>query len=199
MQRTSWLALALAMILGGCAPPANPPLPRTTQQERPAEERDANARRSLDDLLELMRQRLLVQHAVARFKWHAQLSIFDAKREQQLLEKVEEQARDRELDPGFVRTFFQAQMQAGKLVQQGDFVAWRRGDTMPPVTGPDLMTLRLQIDSLNRRLLQALKEAGSSRRNEGRTLIETRAEVILQGQGITAEVRRAACAPLLGS
>lgn len=156
------------------------------------------ARRTVDDLLGLMRQRLLVQHEVARYKWHAHLPINDAQREQQLLERAEGQARNLGLEPGFIRAFFQAQMQAGKLVQQDDFDGWRRGDTMPPATGPDLMALRLEIDSLNRKLLTALQEADPRPSKEGRKAVETRAEVILQGQGITAEVRLAACSPLLG-
>jgi chorismate mutase len=198
MKRTIWFVLALGMVLGSCAPPATPPPPRANPQERPAEERSADAQRLVDDLLTLMRQRLLVQHEVARYKWHAHLPISDAKREQQLLASAEEHARDLGLEPGFVRAFFQAQMQAGKLVQQDDFDGWRSRDTIPPATGRDLMALRLQIDSLNRKLLQALQEANPSLRKEGRKAVESRAEVVLQGQGITAEVRRAACTTLLG-
>jgi chorismate mutase len=47
-----------------------------------------------------MRQRLLVQHEVARSKWHARLPITDPKREQELLVRVEAQARDLGLEPG---------------------------------------------------------------------------------------------------
>ena len=146
-----------------------------------------------------MRQRLLVQHEVARFKWHARLPITDPKREQELLDKAEAQARDLGLEPGIAREFFRAQLRAGKLVQQADFDAWQRGASTPPADGPDLKALRLQIDVLNRKLLAALKEAGPSQREEtGRKMVLTRAEAVLQGRGITAEVRQAACAPLLG-
>lgn len=181
MQRTFPFAVALTIALGSCAPPADPPPPRTHPQERPADGRGAVVERSIDDLLALMRQRLLVQHGVARFKWHAHLPISDAKREQQLLEKVEDQARDLRLEPRFVRAFFQALMQAGKLVQQHDFESWRRGDSLPLDRGPDLMALRLEIDSLNRKLLQALQEADPSLSRERRKAVETRAEAVLQG------------------
>jgi hypothetical protein len=89
-------------------------------------------------------------------------------------------------------------MRAGKLVQQADFDAWQRGDVAPPAAGPDLQALRQQIDGLNRKLLEALKEAGPGLRAEqGRRAVQARAHAVLQGQGITPEVRRAACAPLL--
>jgi chorismate mutase len=153
---------------------------------------------SVDRLLDLMRLRLLVQHEVARSKWHAWLPISDPKREQELLDRAEAQARDLGLEPGFVREFFRAQMRAGKLVQQADFDAWQRGDTTPPADGPDLKDLRLRIDGLNRKLLQALKEAGPSLREEtGRRAVQTRADAVLQGPGITPEVCQAAFAPFL--
>jgi chorismate mutase len=152
----------------------------------------------VDRLLDLMRQRLLVQHEVARSKWHARLPITDPKREQELLDRAEPQARDLGLEPGFVREFFRAQMRAGKLVQQADFDAWQRGDSTPPADGPDLKALRLRIDGLNRKLLQALKEAGPSLREAtGRRAVQTRADAVLQGPGITPEVRQAAFAPFL--
>jgi chorismate mutase len=146
-----------------------------------------------------MRQRLLLQHEVARYKWHARLPITDAKREQELLDQVEVEARGLGLEPGFTRVFFRAQMRAGKLVQQADFDAWQRGNAAPPAAGADLKALRLQIDGLNRKLLQALKEAGPGLKEaSGRRAARARAEAVLQGQGITAEVQQAASAPLLG-
>jgi chorismate mutase len=63
-----------------------------------------------------MRQRLLLQHEVARAKWHAKLAINAPKREQELLANVESQAGPLGLDAGFVREFFGAQVQFGKLV-----------------------------------------------------------------------------------
>jgi chorismate mutase len=196
MQRILWLALALA--LSGCTRQAGSPPDRAVEREPPSVAAAADVQRAVDDLLDLMRQRLLIQHEVARFKWHARLPITDAKREQQLLEKVEAQARILGLEPGFTREFFRAQMRAGKLVQQADFDAWQRGGALPPATGPDLKALRLRIDGLNRKLLEALKEAGPNLEEKGRKAIQARAEVVLRGQGITAEVRQAACAPLLG-
>ena len=196
MRWTFWLALPLA--LSGCSPQASSPPHRAAEREQFSEAAAADAPRPVDALLGLMRQRLLLQHEVARYKWHARLPITDAKREQELLDRAEAQARDLGLEPGFTREFFRAQMRAGKLVQQADFDAWQRGDSTPPAAGPDLKALRLQIDGLNGMLLRALKEVGPSLRGEaGRRAVLARADAVLQGQGITPEVRQAACAPLL--
>jgi hypothetical protein len=89
-------------------------------------------------------------------------------------------------------------MQAGKLVQQADFDAWQQGGTTPPAAGPDLESLRLRMDGLNRKLLEALKHAGPDLQHEaGRRAIQEGAAVVLCGDGITTAVRQAACAPLL--
>jgi chorismate mutase len=197
MRRTLWLVLALA--LGGCARPANPPADRGAEREQPSAASAAGGQRTLDALVSLMGERLLVQHEVARSKWHANLPITDPKREQELLDRAETQGRALGLEPAFVREFFRAQMAAGKLVQQADFAAWQRGETPPPAAGPDLKALRLRIDGLNRKLMQALKEASLGPKQErDRRAVQARADALLQGPGITAEVRKAACAPLLG-
>jgi chorismate mutase len=199
MRQTFRLAIALALGLGGCGRPASPPPDRTAEPDRSRDGGDADLQPSVDRLLDLMRRRLLVQHDVARAKWHARLPITDPKRERELLDRAEAQARELGLEPGFVREFFRAQMQAGKLVQQADFDAWQRGDSTSPAASPDLKTLRLQIDRLNRNLMEALKEAGPGLRAEaGRRAVPARAEVVVQGRGITAQVRQAACVPLLG-
>ena len=197
MRWTFWLALPLA--LSGCSHQASSPPHRAAEREHVSEAAAADAQRPVAALLGLMRQRLLIQHEVARYKWQARLPITDAKREQELLDRAEARARDLGLEPGFAREFFHAQMRAGKLVQQADFDAWQRGDATPPATGPDLKALRLQIDGLNHQLLQALKNAGPGLKEEsGLKAVRARAEAALQWRGIIAEVRQAACAPLLG-
>jgi chorismate mutase len=197
MRWTFWLALPLA--LSSCSPQASSPPHRAVEREHFSEAATADARRPVAALLGLMRQRLLLQHEVARYKWHTGLPISDPKREQELLDRAEAQARGLGLEPGVAREFFRAQMRAGKLVQRADFDAWQRGDSTPPADGPDLKDLRLRIDGLNRKLLAALKEVGPGLKEaSGCKAARARAKVVLQGRGITAEVRQAACAPLLG-
>jgi chorismate mutase-like protein len=122
----------------------------------------------------------------------------DPKREQELLAKVEAQASTLGLDEGFVREFFRAQVVAGKFVQQADFDAWQRAGVGPPAGGSDLKALRLRIDGLNQQLLAALKDARPwLDREAGRKALLASADAVLQGEGITREVRHLACSPLL--
>lgn len=115
-----------------------------------------------------------------------------------MLAKVESQAGPLGPDTGFVRAFFWVQMQAGKLVQQADFDAWGEAGAKPSAAGPDLKTLRLRIDNLNRQLLDGLKDARLRLDREvDKEFLQARAEAVLQGEGITADVRQLAWAPLL--
>src|SRR5438874_11849748 len=61
---------------------------------------------SLDRLLYLMQQRLVVMHDIARWKWAHGKPISDPVREAQVLDAVAERGPGRDLDPVFVRSFF---------------------------------------------------------------------------------------------
>jgi chorismate mutase len=191
------IALVLSLALGSCAPPVDrQSCGKPDRGDAAPVEVSADGRKALDSLLGLMRQRLLIQHEVAAFKWHAKLSITDPKREQELLAQTRAQAGLLGLEPDFVREFFRAQVEAGKLVQQADFDTWQKAG--PPATGVDLKALRLRIDVLNGGLLEAMKDTGPWLNQEaGKKVLQARANVVLQGDGITLEIRRAACAPLL--
>jgi chorismate mutase len=186
-----WLAVSLVLLFGS----ARPAVPRSDASTPGGE---TEARLAVDNLLTLMRQRLLLQHQVARYKWRAQLPITDARREQELLATVVAQGRALGLEAGPVRQFFQAQLQAGKLVQQADFDRWQKTGKPPPTSGPDLKALRADLDSINEKLLEALgKTEPWLRQQQGQKLLTDRLPVVLQGEGITQPVRQAACAPLL--
>ena len=73
---------------------------------------------TLDRLLRLMQQRLTLMHEVARWKWNAGQPVTDAERERELLHSVVEGGRGKGLDPELVRSFFAAQLEAARLVQQ---------------------------------------------------------------------------------
>jgi chorismate mutase len=170
MHRLSWIALVL---LAGCAGPSAPPTP------------------AADELLDLMRQRLLLMHDVARWKWNEQRPIADPEREQALLAGVERQASQLGVDPALARRFFAAQIEAAKLVQEEDHQRWRNEKQGRFTDVPDLAKeLRPRIDDLNSRLLATLKRIGSERHP-----ITQRANVLLAGEGISPAVRRAALAP----
>ena len=65
-----------------------------------------------------MQRRLTLMHEVARWKWNAGQPVRDAEREREVLHSVVEGGRGKGLDPELVRSFFAAQLEAARLVQQ---------------------------------------------------------------------------------
>jgi chorismate mutase len=175
------VGLLLALMASGCRPTGvSSPRPDLAK---------------LDRLLSLMEQRLTLMHEVARWKWHAGKPILDSPRERELLRIVVEQGRDKGLESDLVRSFFAAQMEAARLVQQADFHHWKAKKEDPP-TGKSLAVLRQRIDQLNRELIDALAEVSPwlSEPNVQQELPQ-RAEQLLRGDGLAA-VRHTAIAPL---
>jgi acetolactate decarboxylase len=149
----------------------------------------------LDRLLRLMQQRLTLMHEVARWKWNAGQPVTDAQRERELLHSVVERGRGEGLDPELVRSFFAAQMEAARLVQQADFDRWQ-ANKQEPFAATSLAVLRQRIDHLDRELIDAL--AKLRLRLSGQTVqqaLPQRAEEILTGNDL-AGVRETAIAPL---
>jgi chorismate mutase len=176
------VGLLLALATGGCRPVAAP----DTSQPNLAK---------LDRLLRLMEQRLLLMHDVARWKWSAGKSILDAQRERELLRSVVEQGRDSGLEPQLVRSFFAAQMEAARLVQQADFERWKTKKEKPTAS-KDLAVLRRRIDELNRELIDALAEVGPCLSEQRvQEALPERAEEILSGNELD-EVRDTAISAL---
>ncbi|MEH2174704.1 gamma subclass chorismate mutase AroQ [Nostoc sp.] len=153
----------------------------------------------VDKLLKLIQQRLLIAHDVARWKWNQKRPIEDLKREQELLLKVRQQAKNHSLDPDTVTAFFQAQIKAGKLIQTTDFQNWQKQGIKSFPNVPDLnQTLRPSLDKLNIELLFALTELNSVLGcPQIRELIQSRSQVIIQGDGIDRQVQNLAISPLL--
>ena len=188
------LAAVLVAALAGCRPPT-PVAP--TDEIAPRQAQTAN---SVDDLLALMRDRLLLMHDVARWKWNERLPIADPEREQQLLSDLAERGLVYGLDPEQTTRFMAAQIEAGKLVQQADFDAWKRRGTDKFPNARDLKAdLRPRIDELSGRLLAELAKLNSAANSMSAAQIEQRAREILSGEGIDDDVRRTALRPLLAS
>jgi chorismate mutase len=174
--------LFVPLAAGGCQPAAEPVLPRRDLAD-------------LDRLLRLMQQRLTLMHEVARWKWNAGQPITDPQRERELLHSVVERGRGKGLDPELVRSFFAAQLEAARLVQQADFNRWQ-ANKQEPFADKSLAVLRQRIDHLNRELIDALAELRPWL--SGQTLqqaLPQRAEEILTGNDL-ASVRETAIAPL---
>jgi chorismate mutase len=95
-----------------------------------------------------------------------------------------------------VRPFFEAQLEAARLVQQADFERWKAKGQGPFAGTTSLAELRRRIDGLNRELLDALAELRPWLSGPAvRQALPRRAEEILTGDG-PAGVRETAVAPL---
>jgi chorismate mutase len=174
-----WLLLSAIV---GCAPNAGEPKPSPA-----ATENDAAA----DALLQLMRERLLLMHDVARWKWNTKKPISDPEREQALLAELQRRGAEHGLTPDEVRTFMRAQIEAGKLIQQADWRQWEAERREAFADAPDLQTeLRPKIDRLSERLLEAYAEFVPQLAEPGaRERLERRAQRMLVGEGIDEQVR----------
>jgi chorismate mutase len=175
--------LLLALAASGCRPAEVPTAPRRDLAD-------------LDRLLRLMEQRLALMHDVARWKWGAGQPITDSQRERELLQSVVERGRGKGLDPDLVRSFFAAQMDAARLVQQADFGRWKAMKQKPFADPTSLAVLQQQIDTLNSELIDALAEVRPWLSGLGvQQALPQRAQAILTSNGL-AGVRDTAIAPL---
>lgn len=144
-------------------------------------------------ILTLMRDRLAVMPAVARWKWNHQAPITDPIRERELLTRLRAQAQEQGLDPDFVERFFSAQFDAAKQIQEAEFQRWQAVKLGPFATVPDLRTeIRPEIDRINAALLQWLKQTPSLEPAR----IAQQAKWRLIGPAITDSVRMTAIQPL---
>ena len=152
----------------------------------------------LDRLLQLMQQRLLLMHDVARWKWNQKQAIADPKREQAFLENMQAKGQAHGLEEEFVRSFFRAQIEGAKQVQEDDFQRWQAEGRGSFADVPDLPTLqRSRNDAASNELLIALAAARPFLENaDMRRQLAARATAVLSADGITARVRRTALQPL---
>jgi chorismate mutase len=153
----------------------------------------------VDRLLNLIRQRLLIQNDVARWKWNQNSAIEAPEREQALLAQIRKQAPAYGLDPDAAVVFFQWQLFAGKLLQVDDFQTWQREGIQFFDNVPDLnQTLRPSLDKLSPEILSALAPLFPALSCPTlQQLIQSRAQIILRGDAIDDTVRRIAIAPLI--
>lgn len=109
---------------------------------------------ALGRVAELSAQRLLLADQVAASKRASGKPVEDAQRESEQLAKVREQATARSLPPERAAAFFQAQMEANKLVQYRLLAEPARAGA-----AVDLGPVRARLDAINAELLDALPEA----------------------------------------
>ena len=175
--------LLASLAASGCRPAGVPVAPRPDLA-------------TLDRLLGLMQQRQTLMHEVARWNWNAGQPVRDAEREREVLHSVVEGGWGKGLEPDLVRSFFAAQMEAARLVQQADFDRWKAKNQKPFADTKNLAVLRQRIDQLNTELINALAEVRPWL--WGQTVqpaLPQRAEEILTGNGL-ASVRETAITPM---
>jgi len=114
----------------------------------------------LDALLGLIGERLAVMPDVARHKYNTGAAVEDLPREAQVIEAVTGQAVEAGLDKDLAAKFFQAQIDASKMIQTERIAAWKVENHPPFTNVPDLKTvIRPKLDALTPALLVALKDA----------------------------------------
>ena len=192
--RSSVAIASLLSVLAGCAPAASEPKAPPTGESNVAASPARETPPAVDALLALMRERLLVMHDVARWKWNARRPIADPEREQALLADLERRGAEHGLAPDDVRRFMRAQIEAGKLVQQADWRRWEAEHSEAFADAPDLQTeLRPKIDRLSEQLLAAHAEFLPRLDKPGaRQRFQRRAAELLTGDGIDERVREQA-------
>ena len=96
---------------------------------------------------------------VARHKYNSGAAVEDLPREAQVIEAVTAQAVEAGLDKGLAAKFFQAQIDASKMIQSERIAAWKAEGHAPFTGVPDLKTvIRPKLDALTPALLAALMD-----------------------------------------
>ena len=110
----------------------------------------------LGPLTDLAIKRLLISDHVAAAKFGTDKPIDDPVREQQIRDAVRQQAILLGIDPEATVAFFDAQINASKIVQRGLFAYWTDHPDKAPTSRPDLNQIRIQLDQLTTDLLTQL-------------------------------------------
>lgn len=177
------LTLLSVLVLTGCA---SAPCFSSDDTER------------VDVLLGAVRQRLDVAPEVARVKWNTKAPIEDLAREQQIVDGVAKASPDHALDPAAASAFFQAQIDASKVIQRSLHQQWTAANQPPFEKVPDLgKDIRPVLDRLTPALMKALAGATPVLTRPGaRELLDARAQAVLTGAPGGADAVGIAIAPL---
>ncbi|MET0237005.1 MAG: gamma subclass chorismate mutase AroQ [Kibdelosporangium sp.] len=119
----------------------------------------------LSPLTDLAVRRIMLGDKVAAAKFGTGQPIDDPVREQQVLDTVAARSAAMGLPPAVSVRFFQAQIEANKIVQRGLVRYWRQHPAERPVTRPDLATeVRPQLDRITGEILRQLRATIKIRR-----------------------------------
>src|SRR3954470_10109566 len=154
---------------------------------------------AVDRLLGLIKERLDVAPEVARTKWNTKSPIEDRLRDQQIIDGVATAAAEYGLDPRVASTFFMAQIEASKAVQNALHTEWTAKRQPPFATVADLgKDIRPALDRLTPAMMRALPEALSVvQRRGGHHLLKAQTRTVLSNASGGDTAVRTAVAPLL--
>src|SRR5215469_16406494 len=108
----------------------------------------------LQQLVEISAQRLTLAKQVALAKWDSGMPVEDMMREEQVIADVRSRGANMGLDIGDVSDFFQAQIEANKLVQYSLLAQWHRAGKAPDHTPVDLASkIRPELDEVDKTLI----------------------------------------------
>jgi len=156
LRHITIVAIASAAVLATIAPVAS----ATTAPPAPTKKL---TKKSLQPLVQLSAERLLVSDEVAAAKWGTGKPIDDPAREQQVIDEAATQARQLGTDPAEVVRFFQDQIAASKDVQRGLFRLWDAEPSKAPTSRPDLSQIRIKLNRIDSELVQAIADTGTVR------------------------------------
>lgn len=153
----------------------------------------------IDDLLLLLKEQFEVMHYIASAKWNQQIPIVRPDREAQVFAYLEQKGVEAGLDRKIIHVFFQAQIDASKIIQEEDFRRWRVEDIITFKDIPDLeLVLMPKIERLRIKMIEVLKEMiPLAKRFDAAVIFPLRAQDILVGEGIGEVVRGKAIEPLV--
>ena len=156
---------------------------------------------AVDRLLGLVVQRLAVAPDVARTKWNTKAPIEDPIRERQIITAVGERAADYGVPRAFAERFFDAQIEASKVIQRAMHAEFTAAGRPPFPTVVDLNAdIRPILDRLTPELLRALGDAlPVLARPGGRARLESRSRRPGPDAPGAGDAMRTAIAPLLAS
>ncbi|MBM2620460.1 gamma subclass chorismate mutase AroQ [Actinoplanes sp. LDG1-06] len=127
----------------------------------------------LTALVGLSAERILLADKVAAAKFGTTTPIVDPVREQQVLDQAAALAVQAGLDTTDTVTFFRAQIEMSKVVQQGLFDRWTAHPEQAPTERPDLATeVRPELDRITSAFIAQLAATAKLRATERRCHLE---------------------------